>query len=374
MILFFNHTLDGHRVEFVHHFYEAARRRIDESFVFAYPESDQERMESLEWTPSPNIIFYKHNLEYTTTNKYRRSYQAYKVLKKTIKKLKPKEVFLMDIFQFMPYVAFISSTRISGLIGGIYLYTWKTDSRRKHLEHIVKYMLFARMPVFRYLYVQSDHAAVAFLNKKYKTSKFKYICDPFPDLSTEVRDVKEELGISEDKMVVLHPGFMSSRKGTLHLLKGIIECNSGTLSKYVFVFAGSVEESIKDKFSSLLLSAKEKGANIIFIEGYVSFDYLSSLMYSSDIIFIPYLQTNQSSGIIGYGAKYKKPVVVIKAGLLSKLVRDFKLGYIIDDASAKSISGFLETHHCWTPVENNYLTVNTINNFSDCIINDISVS
>ena len=362
--------MDGHRVEFFHHFYEAARNKRQENYVFAYPETDEDRMKSVEWIPSSNIVFYKHKLEYNTQNKYKRSYQAYKVLKKTIRELNPSDVYLMDIFQFMPYIAMIKSTRISGLIGGIYLYTWKKDSIRKHLEDILKYQLYARLPVFKYLYIQSDACATKYLNKKYHTDKFKYICDPFPELSTSVKDLRDELNINKDKTIVLHPGFMSSRKGTINLLAGILACKDDVLSQFCFVFAGSVDDPIKEQFDSMLSRIKKRGVSVIFIGGYVSFDYLSSLIFTCDLIFIPYLQTNQSSGIVGYGAKYNKPVVVIKSGLLSKIVRDYKLGYIIPDASVKSISDFLEGPHKWEPKDSGYLAANTVSNFSETVIND----
>ncbi len=56
---------------------------------------------------------------------------------------------------------------------------------------------------------------------------------------------------------------------------------------------------------------------------------------------MPYSNTAQSSGIIGYCAQFKTPVVVPNHGLLGKLVRRYSLGYTVDLSSSKNVADFI---------------------------------
>lgn len=369
-ILVFNHTLAGHRVEFFHHLYLAAMNMTSNKYIFSYPKCDEEQIKYLEWPHADNIVFKETDLITAGCNVLQSSYRSYVALKMAIKETNPDEVVLMDVMIFMPFACLLRGVLIKGLIGtGIYLYTWKEDGLKKRIENVLKYFLFAKCKVFSKVYIQCDLSSALYLNKKFKTSKFEYICDPVSRLSISAKNLREELGISSEKIVVLHAGELSNRKGSLDLLTGINLCTPKTLAKYYFIFAGNVKSVVKSDFFKLVSDIKQKTDDFLLIEGFVSFEHLASLVSTCDILFLPYNLTNQSSGFVGYGAEFNKPVVVTRDGLLGKIVRKYKLGYIIPDNTPKTISEFLSANKRGMEINGQaYLSDNTVKEFADMMI------
>ena len=52
-----------------------------------------------------------------------------------------------------------------------------------------------------------------------------------------------------------------------------------------------------------------------------------------DAVLIPYKNTESSSGIIGHAASSQKPVITINKGLLGDIVKQYKLGWLIEESS-----------------------------------------
>ena len=97
---------------------------------------------------------------------------------------------------------------------------------------------------------------------------------------------------------------------------------------------------------------------------------MGEIVNSSDLLLLPYHNTNQSSGIISYGAQFSVPVAVPNADLLAALVKTYKLGYLMNGYSIDDIISFLQGV---TPQKNpgaDYLKVNNVNNFISIINNN----
>lgn len=61
-----------------------------------------------------------------------------------------------------------------------------------------------------------------------------------------------------------------------------------------------------------------------------------------DAILIPYKNTAQSSGLLGYAAQFNKPLLAPSNGLIGKLVNEYKLGYLLDNLSPRTIADNLD--------------------------------
>ena len=371
MFLVFSHTLVGHRLEYFHHLYEAAGCRINESFIFVYPSEEASLLSMMDWSKYSNVQLVELPGLNNSSMHLCLSIKINKVLRKLIKKYKPKVIILPNIMAHMPFLPiYVRKTKVRGIIYGIYLYSWKTDTIKKRIIHAINYFQFAYCNIFDKVYMQSDAAAARYLNGIFGSHHFAYLCDPVVKISTEgVCNLRRELNIPDDKIIILHPGDLSQRKGTLALLRGISICPKEVLDKYYFIFAGRLSSSIKREALSLMDDINTKNSNLKFISGFLSFEYLGSLIYTCDILFIPYLLTNQSSGIVSYSAEFKKPVVVTNNGLLAKIVKKYHLGYIISDSSDKTISDFFyfAREQKWKSLENSYLQDNSINNFTSVL-------
>ena len=377
MILVFNTSLRGHYLEYFHHIYMEALQRPEKMFTFAYPEEDVSQLKQLEWLTAPNITLKPVKGLNITGNILKKARLYSKVLGCEVKTTKADEVILTNIMQYLPFLPlYVHKTKVKGIVYSIYLYTWKTDSIKKRLSDILKYLIFKCSKVVYKVFVLADRSAALRLNKLYKTNKFDFICDPVVRIDkNKVHDLREELGIPQNKVVVLHAGDLSHRKGTISLLEGLLSCDDTVFDRYYFLFAGRISPDVRNNFDALFDQLQTKTKGIKLITGFIPFDFLGSLIFTSDLLMLNYLQTAQSSGFIGYAADFSKPVVVISTGLLRKIVRKFKLGYIIPDASPASIRCFLENYqkeHYETSSlsSNTYLNVNCIENFVDTLIDE----
>lgn len=376
MILVFNTTLRGHYLEYFHHIYIGALHRHDQDFVFVYPEEDSNQLKQLEWPNSSNVTMKPISGLIVNGGIIKKAFEYSKKLGEEVKSTGADEVILTDIIQFIPFLPlFVHKTSIKGIRYRIYLYTWEKDNLKKHCADVIKCLIIKYSKVIRKVFVLADNSAAVYLNKKYKTNKFAYICDPIVRIDKEmVRDLRQELGVPQNKILMLHAGDLSHRKGTVALLRGLVNCDNDVLDKYYFLFAGRVNPSIKNSFDDLYERLQTKTENVKLISGFISFEYLGSLLYTSDLLLLNYLQTEQSSGFIGHAADFGKPVVVINSGLLGKIVRKYKLGYTIPDASPASISSFLKKHlEPQNTIHSNahsYIEDNSIDNFVKTLMDE----
>lgn len=374
MILVFNTSLRGHYLEYFHHIYMGALQRPEKHFLFVYPEEDASQLKQMEWPSSPNVSLKPVKGLNVAGNIIKKARLYSKVLGREVEAAKADEVILTNIIHYLPFLPlYVHKTKVKGIVYTIYLYSWKTDGIKKRISDIVKYLIFKHSKVVHKVFVLADHSAAVYLNKLYKTDKFDFICDPVVRIDKDkVHDLREELGVSQDKVFVLHAGDLSCRKGTIALLKGLVSCDRTVLDRYYFLFAGRISPGIKNEFEELYNQLQTKTKGIKLITGFIPFDFLGSMIFTSDLLLLNYLQTSQNSGFIGYAADFGKPVVVINNGLLKKNVRRFKLGYVIPDASPQSIRCFLEGYQkgCYEPSRRSskYVEINSIENFTETLI------
>lgn len=351
-----------------------AIQRPQKVFLFVYPEEDAVQLQQLEWPSSSNVTMKPIRGLNITGNMITKALGYSKVLGRAVREAKAKEVILTDLIQYFPFLPFfVHKTRVKGIRYTIYLYTWKKDGFKKHCSDVLKCLIIKYFKVIHKVFILADNSAAVYLNKKYKTNKFSCICDPIVRIDKDkVRDLRRELGISLNKTIVLHAGDLTHRKGTDALLKGLVNCDSNVLTKYYFVFAGRVSPTIKNKFDLLFEQLQTKTKDVKLITGFISFEDLGSLLYTSDLLFLNYIQTEQSSGFIGHAADFGKPVVVINSGVLRKLVRKYRLGYTIPDSSPASICSFLKNYQKTTNKyfgnAEQYIRDNSIKCFVDTLI------
>ena len=162
---------------------------------------------------------------------------------------------------------------------------------------------------------------------------------PFID-KAKIRDIHQTLLIPKEKTIYLHFGALEERKGTLDILKAILISEKKELENKAFVFAGLVGTSIKEQFYNLVGEGMAKTTIKIYDE-FCDNDFLYNLCYTCDCILIPYKNTIQSSGVLGYASYFQKPVIGPNKNLLGRLISDNKLGIIIEDVSPEGLKDAL---------------------------------
>jgi hypothetical protein len=144
------------------------------------------------------------------------------------------------------------------------------------------------------------------------------------------------MGIERKTIVCAHFGYLSHRKGTIEILEALNLMDVESLDKFHFIFAGEVDGEIYLDFHMLLNKLKQF-VKITYLEGFVDFRVIESICKSSDFLLIPYLNSYQSSGVLGYSAQFNVPVIGPKNGLLGKLIKRYKLGICLSDVGRSSL-------------------------------------
>ena len=373
-IIFLTQT-SGHHIEYLNHIFNEVGDFTDNQYIFIVPESFHQNQDKFIWKENSNtsFVFFKDKeVSDCSKNIIIRSFQYNQLLRKKIKDIDSKDIFLIELMKFLPFSPFFfqKDFNISGIIYQIYLYKLKQLSFVNKRLNIFKFLIFRHFSCFKYVYVLNDKFAFKYFNKIYKTEKFKYLSDPIiPIKINNNMDLRESLGIGLKEQVVLHFGAMTETKGTLKILDFLNEASEIELEKKVFVFAGVVKSDIKKEFYKLIEELNGK-CRIFVFDDFVDFDFTASLFNSSDVVFCPYQRVYQSSGVIGYCVQFNKPVIVPNQGLLGKLVRNNKIGITYEKFESQIIFDALLKAKKYR-ISNNYLTHHTIEEFSSTILKSI---
>lgn len=343
-VLLFDYSVAGHHLEYIHHLYQFFSQDLDDEFYFVLPANFNDEKSIYEWNNAPNIhIIAIDDNELATTNSggsLHNSYKRVKLLRRYVKDLCPDSVFLIVLMAFMPFLLFMlpKGVKVSGIVYKIYLYRWKSSSLFKKCINVINYVLIVKSATLAKVFILNDRSAASYLNRKYHTTKFVFLTDPFNDIGYRGKDVRSEYGISPKDKVYLHFGGLAKRKGTLDIIEAIRDLPDTQVKNKVFIFAGKANKDIRDDFSLQTKELKKAGRNVVVIDHYCSNELLNDLCASSNYILCPYKETDLSSGLLSYSALYKIPVIGPKDGLIGKLIRRYHLGMGLESITTKSIS------------------------------------
>lgn len=365
-ILIYDLKTEGHHIEYLHHLYVGALASRNE-YVFAVDKDFITRSVDFQWDKAENIRFIYLDNEEGSGNVLKKSWRMNRQLRRVVKAEKPDKVFLNTLMNFMPFLPYsVGKSKVSGIIYSIYLHDWDSASFLNKLSNRLKYRLFAHKKSIENVFVLNDNASVLKLNEIWKTDKFKYLTDPYiPFKNEEIHDLRDELGIAKDKKIILHLGYLEARKGTLEVLDMIANTPIEDRGKYCVIFAGRLDEEIKDVFYKKINELKDT-IQIVMEIGFLSYNFMGSLVFTADKVVLPYRIVNASSGIIGYCAQFKTPVYVPAKGLIGKLVEDYHIGCAVDNFNSINDLKDVEINNCI------YCESHTVEAFIDDIFKNLS--
>ena len=373
-ILVIDNSDNGHHLEYIHHLYEAATKIDDGTqYVFAVPETFSQRGKLLKWSNSPNVSFYylssaKCKVGIGLMSNIKRSLVARDV----IKEIKPSDVVFITLMAYVPFISFFipRNVKVSGIIYKVYLYSWRDSKWLSRLKQVICYSMMSKLSHYRNLFVLNDDSSTRILNRIWKTEKFKYLPDPLAiDVKLENLTRPSDLPQEGSKTIFLHAGGMDYRKGTMMVFEIISRLSQEQREKMCFVFAGTVKDTLREKFYDAYNKLKNN-CEIIVYDEFCSYELLASLCKYSDYLLLPYKNTDMSSGIIAYGAYCGTPVIVPNGGLLGKLVKRHKMGIGIKDNFVDSfllqVDELCKDHQL---SHSDYVETHTINAFTNVLKN-----
>ena len=378
-ILIFNHEIGGHHLEYIHHIYSKNVDSKHKKIIFLLPPEFELLKGNYIWPKTDNIhIFYLSSDDISSLkNKsgISKSLTISKIIKKAVNKHNIQKIFLISLMSAIPFLPFLLNKKIkvSGIIYLIYLYRWKNSNLLTKGLDLLKYFILSKFVIFDNLFLLNDQISPIIINKKFKTTKFKYLPDPINiNNHNTIFDLRSKLKIDKSSVIYAHFGALDERKGTLEILKAISLSNLTLKDNRNFIFAGKINRSIESEFFQLIEKLKNKAFIHVYNE-YVDSDFIASLCSASNYLLIPYKNVSQSSGLLSYAAVFKVPVIAPRLGFLGKLIKRNRLGYLLKDGSSNSIKDFLDSENKFNDIEvsNNYIKGRSINDFSVKILNSI---
>jgi len=363
-ILIFCPVVSGHQLEYLHHIYEVASSGTTNNYIFCVSDEFKKVSDNFEWPKRDNISFRFLNVKETEhlyiSTILVNSYRSSKLCVRIVKEVKATKVFYISLMECLPFLPFLlpSKVKCSGIIYKIYLYGFNSESPFRKFQDKLKYYLFSRSKIFEKVLILNDNWATKQLNHIWNSNRFTYIVDPYlPIDENKIHNIREDFNIISSKKIILHCGVLSGRKGTIKLFYLIDEViKQGKADDFCFIFSGRPLHVFKDRFYTEL--KKYKGMiQILVFDFFLKYDLFGSICNSSDLIVLPYEETSQSSGIIGYAAQFKVPVLMPNGGLIGRLVTEYKIGYtytpeefvssfinIVSNSIPKTNSNYTDTH------------------------------
>ena len=339
--MIFEPAIGGHLLEYIHNIYIYATKS-EHHFIFVLSNDFNDVKDNLIWPSSGNIeiitLSHEESNKCRNTNFIKSSWYFNKCLRHYVKKYHVDNVMLLYLIRPMPFLPFFipQNTHVSGIIYNIPLYH-NNIPFTKNLINKITYYLLAKSKNIKNIFLLNDQWSVDVYNNRYHTKKFVHLTDPIPNIDmSAVRDLRAELSIAKENKIYLQFGSLDERKNTLNILRALLLMNQEELKNKTFIFSGKLSKEIKEEFYRLVNSLKNK-VQIIVKEGFVTYEFLNSLCYTSDCILTIYNNVEMSSGTIGYAAFFRKPVIGPSAGLLGKLIIENKLGYTIENTSPSLI-------------------------------------
>jgi hypothetical protein len=137
----------------------------------------------------------------------------------------------------------------------------------------------------------------------------------------------------------------------------------------------SFDQLIKQKIKDVTANFK---VSIIYENAHVANDRLKSIFEQTDFILMPYKNSESSSGILGHAVVNKKLVIGPVAGLLGFLIKENKLGFLLDPVNAVSIAAAITDCFYLSPPEyredkirNAFLSTHTSDIFANIILSQL---
>lgn len=340
--LIFDMTLTGHHLEYLHHYYRGILTRMNEDFVICVPEDDfKKQKENYIWQDSDNVFFEflsSEDLHYVFCKSgIKRYFAEAKLIAQKARDLNVNRVILTNFIHTIPFLLWFmpNKVKVRGIVYRIYLYGKKNF--RYRIENFC-YWLMAKSKVMDKIFILNDQNSADCLNNIHKTDKFTFLPDPVPEVDkSKLENIRSLYDIPIRNKVFLHFGGLTKRKGTLEILKAIDLCDKEMLKDKTFIFAGRIYDDMSEDFYKLKNAVIQKTQILVFDE-FCSYEFLYKLCYSSDVILMPYQQTNLSSGVLGYAAVFSKPVVGPKGGLIGSLIDSYQMGYCLPEISSNALA------------------------------------
>jgi hypothetical protein len=172
-------------------------------------------------------------------------------------------------------------------------------------------------------------------------SKIHYLPDPsevLPPLSKE--RARESLNIPKDCKLVLLYGALSVRKGITQLIRAM--SRSDCPESVHLLLAGTPDDRVKNILESGPAASLIGSNRLHIVSGYIPEGRVAELVYSSDVVWIGYLEFYTMSSVLVLASRHMLPCITSRDGIIGYLSRTHGFGMTVDPRSEQSIVDVLQ--------------------------------
>lgn len=359
-LLFFDIQYTGHHIEYIHHilkYLSTNNNSKNNYYFFVHPKCLTAIKDEVNLVSKYENIFFREasKLEVESSevhNKFKKAINNTKLVKTYVNLLKIDICYLMFFNNFQIGLSLI---KIPCKIKGI-LFMQFTNMQISSLKNYYYYLrrlyplIFAmKNKSIKAVFLLNDRKSAKILNSKFKKKNlFKYLVDPIPIIKPIKNfTLEEEYNISSDKIVFLHFGALSERKGIIEIIEATHLLHKKIQQEIIILIVGrtgdkSLEKRILDGVS---LANKETITQIIWDNNFVSNSKMASLFLKSSYILMPYKNPEASSGILGHAMRANKPIIGPSCGLIGRIIKEHEIGVCIDSISSRYIADAINNYN-----------------------------
>ena len=348
--LFFDISISGHHSEYLTHLINSVPSSLNDNYYFIvhpfFSKHFPDLYEKVDLFENIYIIEVTSH-EFNKTQKLsliKASYVSYRIMNQYAIRYNIDQVTLLYFNTFqLSTIFYRPKYSISGILF-FPLYSTSNNVLYKAFKYLKKYLiinLFSYNPKIKNIFILEDTQIVNFLNKEFKTTIFKILSDPIPNLSPLKNfDMKNHYGINNNNKVFLHIGSLSERKGTFEIIDSIYHLPNDKQKNMTFLIVGKATDLVTEEIilSKIKKIQKSESCEIIWDNQFISNEMMKSLFNQSDIILMTYKNNQGSSGILGHAAISEKILIATNNGLIGRLVKEFNLGLLVDKVDPKEIA------------------------------------
>ncbi len=348
-ILVFEPLSGGHRNNFIRWIKEAAPAYSECRFLFFTDrDAGDVRLEKAGWWKKQMLL--------------------YRLFRKACREHRPDHVLLLELTHLeWPLILFGSSVPLSAIL--FVQYPELPHRLKFFFKHWKTRILLRRAPVEN-LFLLNGKKSGRFLDHHFgRRTQFIPVSDPAPEILPDPSILFEA---SEEKRTCLFFGAISRRKGADVLLSALKQLPSSVAEKNVFMFCGEPEPPYAEAYRKAVSEILERGSPQIHVEeGFVSDERMMAMFEQADLVLMPYIRPEYSSGILALAAKAGTPVLGPEDGLLGRLIQENRLGSVSKITAAALAVALEQPIEMDEEFRQRFVSNNTITGFTRPILNAI---
>jgi glycosyltransferase involved in cell wall biosynthesis len=328
-MLIFEPQPGGHRAGFLRWLREEIKRhpRPDCCFVFFTAENLSE----------------EQAVRLSSAGRWQKQRILYSLFLQACRQARPDHVLIMELTSLeLPLALFGSPTPLSAIL--FVQYPELSNGLKFFFKHWKTALLLRRAPVTD-LFLLNGEKSCRFLTDHFShCARFIPIPDPAPNLDPDPEfALREKYGIDSGRTVFLFFGAVSERKGSGILLDALKRLAPDAAARSAFLFCGEPEPAYREQFAAACCDLRAARPDIVLRQDdrFVPDNVMMALFKQADVVLMPYIRPEYSSGILALAAKAGKPVIGPDAGLLKRLIQQNGLGMVCPvtpDVLAESIA------------------------------------